>query len=742
MNFATLKEIIIKELKSYFDHVGGYALLAIFLGILYFLFLRTFFLVQSASLRGLFELFPWLFALLVSAVTMGTFAQERDKQTLEYLFTKPISTMELLIGKILGSAFISFIAVLLTLPLLFFIRQLGAVDLGEAFAGYLGSFFLILSLTSLGVMVSSFFKNQITAFIATAVTIALLNIISTQFTAINLPQTIALFLSQLSVADHFTSVTRGVLLVTDVVYFAVFLLVTGSIAYLNLMRERITNIKEVTRKALYAIGITLIVASGIIYSTKYVSGRVDLTSSRKYTLSPATTAILREPGKVSITVYATDGMPQQFQVLLTELRNTLSDYARVGGGSVSVTYANPEDNKGELVAQNINPVQFNIVEKDAYQVKQGYLAVVIANEAGDKKEAIPFVQDINNLEYDLTSKINTVKSTTKPVIGFAQNSGEYALFTDLTTLQKLLSDQYDIEPVTLGTAPTDPTVKDAPKPAEPTYDLTKYALVVLANPTTPYSDKVKKDLNAYLDNGGHIFYLADPIGDIDTQSLTAKKAEPTLGDLFKDRGAVVNADLVYDLQSNVPVSIQQPGFPFPLQFAYPLFARAIKSTENSVSVSPQAIVMPWTSSVTLSKDGWKKLYETSAKSGAFTDTFNIDFKQKFPQDKLEQRVLMALLKLDKGILVVSGNGRILTDDNIQGSQENMQFVLGMTEFLAQGKGLTEIRAKKLLASQFDLVTDMQKEQVRFAGPGISFIILGGIGIWRFTRKRKLAKFYA
>ena len=103
MKFSNIKEITIKDLKSLLDHVSGYILLAAFLAVLYFFFLRTFFLVGIVSIRSMFGLIPWFMVILVPAITMGSIAQEKDKQTIEYLMTKPIGTFELIFGKILGA---------------------------------------------------------------------------------------------------------------------------------------------------------------------------------------------------------------------------------------------------------------------------------------------------------------------------------------------------------------------------------------------------------------------------------------------------------------------------------------------------------------------------------------------------------------------------------------------------------------------------------------------------------------
>src|SRR3989344_1404595 len=127
MNLSKIQEITTKELKSYFDHAQGYLLLSILLAVLYFLFLRTFFIIGTASIRNLFQLLPWILTIFVPALTMSSIASEKDKQTLEYLITQPITPKDIINGKIFGAWIFSSIGILLTLPLAFLISTIGTI---------------------------------------------------------------------------------------------------------------------------------------------------------------------------------------------------------------------------------------------------------------------------------------------------------------------------------------------------------------------------------------------------------------------------------------------------------------------------------------------------------------------------------------------------------------------------------------------------------------------------------------
>ena len=97
MKINNILEISTKELKSFYDNLSGYLLTAIFLALLYFLFLKPFFITQTVSLRDLFQWIPWLFVVFIPAITMGSFAKEYENQTIEYLLSKPLEKREIII---------------------------------------------------------------------------------------------------------------------------------------------------------------------------------------------------------------------------------------------------------------------------------------------------------------------------------------------------------------------------------------------------------------------------------------------------------------------------------------------------------------------------------------------------------------------------------------------------------------------------------------------------------------------
>jgi len=96
---------------------------------------------------------------------------------------------------------------------------------------------------------------------------------------------------------------------------------------------------------------------------------------------------------------------------------------------LKISYNEPENSPEkvqELAAKGIPQLQFNVVEKDKYEVKQGFFGVeIVSGEAGsEKREVIPMIQSIDNWEYDFVSAVYSVSREKKETVAFLSGHGE------------------------------------------------------------------------------------------------------------------------------------------------------------------------------------------------------------------------------------------------------------------------------------------------------------------------------
>src|SRR5210317_112881 len=162
-----------KEITSFFTTPVGYLVMGLFL-VLTGLFLWVFkgpfniFDYGFADLSLFFLLAPWIFLLLIPAVTMRSFSEERKLGTLELLLSKPLSTFSLVMGKYLGAFILVLTAVIPTLLYVGTIYELGTtagnLDTGLVWGSYMGLVLLMAVYTAIGLFTSILTENQIVAF--------------------------------------------------------------------------------------------------------------------------------------------------------------------------------------------------------------------------------------------------------------------------------------------------------------------------------------------------------------------------------------------------------------------------------------------------------------------------------------------------------------------------------------------------------------------------------------------------
>lgn len=226
-----------KELRQFFSSLTGYMAIILFL-LLNGLFLFVFpdsnvFDEGYASLDTFFRTAPWVFLLLIPAITMRSFSDEFKIGTFEILKTRPLSKWQLIFGKYLSSIFIVVITVLPTTVYVYTIHSLstGGIDLGGILGSYIGLVFLSSVFVSIGICCSSYTTNAVVAFLAGAFVCFL---VSNAFTALSkipgLPTGFDYYIEMIGIDFHYQSMSRGVLDTRDMVYFlsmiTIFLFVT------------------------------------------------------------------------------------------------------------------------------------------------------------------------------------------------------------------------------------------------------------------------------------------------------------------------------------------------------------------------------------------------------------------------------------------------------------------------------------------------------------------------------------
>src|SRR6266436_1879630 len=206
-----------RELVGYFATPLAYVFIVIFLvmaGVLTF-FVGNFFERGQADLQAFFTFHPWLYLVLIPALSMRLWAEERKSGTIELFLTLPISMLSAVLGKFLAAWAFAGIALALTFPFWLTVNYLGTPDNGVILASYIGSFLMAGAFLAVGACLSALTKNQVIAFVVTAAVCFLFTVSGSPIVLGVLhgwaPDGVLRTVASFSFLTHFNAIVRGVI---------------------------------------------------------------------------------------------------------------------------------------------------------------------------------------------------------------------------------------------------------------------------------------------------------------------------------------------------------------------------------------------------------------------------------------------------------------------------------------------------------------------------------------------------
>ncbi|HNP18937.1 MAG TPA: ABC transporter permease subunit [Fulvivirga sp.] len=232
-----------RELQSFFDSLIAYIMLVLFLGFSGFftwLYGSDIFLVGQANLESFFNIAFWTLFFFIPAITMRMLAEENKTGTIELLLTKAVTDREVILGKFFACFILVAIALAFTLPYYVTVANIGNVDHGAVWCGYLGLLLMSAAYISIGLFTSSITNNQIVAFLL-ALFIGLFFHIIFNVLSSNLTGFMGQLFNTLSLSAHFESLARGVIDTKDIVYFLTIVGIGVRLAEMSLAKRNLTN---------------------------------------------------------------------------------------------------------------------------------------------------------------------------------------------------------------------------------------------------------------------------------------------------------------------------------------------------------------------------------------------------------------------------------------------------------------------------------------------------------------------
>ncbi len=794
--FAILK----KEINSFFASPIGYLVIAIFLllnGLFLWLFKGEFNILDYgfADLSSFFLLAPWILIFLIPAVTMRSFSDEKKQGTLELLLTKPISHLQIVLGKYFGAFLLIFLALIPTLLYVYTVNQLGKpvgnLDFGSTLGSYFGLLFLVAAYTAIGVFASTLSDNQIVAFII-AVFLCFFFYIGFEGLSDFIAST---FVEQLGMSSHFKSMSRGVLDTRDILYF---LSITVFFILLTVTRINAEGSKPVKWFHFAMLPIGLLVLN--IFSASLYE-RFDLTSDKRYTLNEASLHVVKgvdSPILIDVFLEGND-FPAEFRRLQNETKQLLEEFSAYNN-NIKFNFINPieedttrERNIEQLNERGLTPMQLNVQENG--KNSQAIIFPWALASFNDKTVKIPLVKykvnanqqelvsnSVQHLEYAFADAFSKLVNPKRRKIAFLKGNGELEdiYVADFITT---LKDYYYIAPFTL-----DSVANNASKTSELLND---YDLIIGAKPTEAFTEQEKFVLDQYTMNGGKSLWLIDAIA-MEKDSLyndegknVAIPRDLNLTDFFFKYGIRINPLITSVKSQNIGRITLETGTNESLKlqhFLWPYSPLALSDVKHPITNNINLVKFDFANQIdTLKNDISKTILLKSDEPSRLEGTpkeISLSFALKEPDSKLFNKGKQNLAVLLEGKftsvynnrvkpfnleetknkskptkMIVIADGDVIKNDVDRNGPTalgfdkwtketygNKEFLLNAVNYLLDDDGLINIRTKEVAVAFLDQQKIAnEKTKWQLINILLPLVLLGIFGLaFNYFRRKKYA----
>ena len=624
--------LLSKELRSIFNSISGILFSVIFLivcGSLLWLIPGNYNIAESgyASLSSFFVLAPVLLLVLIPALAMRTFSEEKKQGTLSLLLTRPVSLFDIVFSKYLA-VFISVVIVLL--PTFIYIVFLsynalpqGNIDWGAIAGSYLGLLFLVSAFVAASVFASSLTSNQVVAFIVGLLICVVFYFGFDLFSGLFSSGKAHYVVRNIGFLSHYQSIQKGVIDISDIIYFfavsCLFLVFTNfKISFLTsfgnsvrpvpmtppptpskggqrviwLMPNAVSSAARNLPSNYQHFFASILILAALLIASSFLKFRFDLTSDKRYTLSePVKTVLKKLQSPVTVEFYLTGDLNPGFYQLQKAALDMLNEFSNLSPGNISYRIINPylESDKEfikTLQEKGIKGIAVNERNREGKMVQQVVFphllfisgeneipVSLLVNEPGKSGEE-NLNASIGMLEYRLAQALETVARKEAHKIVFLQGHGELTP-DQLSDLFDLLSYNYQID---LGTLPKNPEANI----------LNDYKLVVIPGPQEPFSEAEKYILDQYIMHGGKVMWIINGV-KLDLQALAEAGATPSmanevnLDDLLFIYGFRINPVLLKDVQClEIPLDTNLEDADDSFTSAFWFFAPVLNATQGHV----------------------------------------------------------------------------------------------------------------------------------------------------------------
>ncbi len=414
-----------RELTSYFSSPTGYVFITlfVFLGAVAAFWQEAFFANNLANLDTLNAWFPYLLILLIPAITMTSWAEEKINGTDELLLTLPATDIEIVAGKYTAYVAIYSVALTFSLSHVIVLLILGSPDIGIIFATYAGYWLMGAALVALGMVASLLTTNLTVAYILGALLCAVPVFI--EHAGNLMTGSLRRLLEGLSFVEQFHDFSEGVLPVAGIVYFIAF---AAAMLYLNITllgRRHWATGKDAPRlgRHYWVRGAALVVAvAGATILLGRLGGRIDATAERLHSLAPNTRELidnLDAEKPIFIQAYLSPEVPRRYLQTRNNIVSMLRQFDSLSSGrihsNVVLTEKFTDEAREARDRFNIRPQPVPALYQSPGSPDEIFMGVAFTS--GVDEFVIPFFDVGLPVEYELMRSVRVVANAERKKVG-------------------------------------------------------------------------------------------------------------------------------------------------------------------------------------------------------------------------------------------------------------------------------------------------------------------------------------
>lgn len=465
--------------------------------------------------------------------------------------------------------------------------------------------------------------------------------------------------------------------------------------------ERLASRKKKTESRRRQGIISVLLVAGILIVLNVIAVQIffrwDLTPNKIYTLSDASKNIVNKlDDKMVIKAYFTDNLPAPYNNNRRYLQELLDDYRSASDGKITYEIISPSDQEElekEAQKYGIQPVQVQTVKNDRAEALKAYMGLVIL--FGGKQEAIPFIGNTENLEYELTGVINRLTLPELKKIGVLNGEGLPGV-DKIGKVNQYLSKFYNVTNVDASkNNPIPADIKTlivfSPKPPQQN----QFSQQQAPPPVVP--ENLKFAVDQYIMGGGKVIFMLSRVNVSSQQQFQIAQVVSTgLEDLVENYGAKVNNTIITDKEcAFIQVPVQQGPIQMYTQIPFPYYPKIVNINRDIPSFANIGqVFLGFTSDIDINTAGTKgvkgtPLLITSPKTGVANEFAIVQASGQMLPDSMFKTKDLVVGAIYEGVFKSFYNGKPVPADTAAGSapvQTSVKPESPVTKIIVMGNG--------------------------------------------------------